>query len=436
MEDPLNDLLSKVQVTQQQLKKEPILDFYFEFKENENYQPVFLRILLNSINIYNYEYDKKEQQSPSFPISIQKIKDEKGNLSLIMHTKSNENILNEVITNGIELFNDCDENTKKKIDINFEIDYKNQKKSKEEIHRNYIDGLLYENNCIKKFLSYFDLKVITILPNIIFFIKKNYVEGISKRLKLDCQDLLDQIKNPTNRSFPSFGGYSELDLLFILNESKSIKEMKNDFTLVKYFQQNIPIKDDNLFLEKDNIFCLEIKTNSADITSIQIEKTYNKAGLVRDSLYNQGFITNKPEIKVINIANFSKSKIERFKPNIEMKKIDTFLFFGDISINHTNLFSINKKIEFLEASNKNIQNENITLKTEIENVKNDNAALKAEIEKVNNDYQNVKNDNAALKAGIEILRNENVALKTEIENIKKSINQFLKSEKKKWIIRK
>ena len=115
MEDPLNDLLSKVQVTQQQLKKEPILDFdYFEFKENENYQPVFLRILLNSINIYNYEYDKKEQQSPSFPISIQKVKDEKGNLSLIMHTKSNENILNEVITNGIELFNDCDENTKKK----------------------------------------------------------------------------------------------------------------------------------------------------------------------------------------------------------------------------------------------------------------------------------------------------------------------------------
>ena len=85
-----------------------------------------------------------------------------------------------------------------------------------------------------------------------------------------------------------------------------------------------------------------------------------------------------------------------------MKKIDTFLFFGDISINHTNLFSINKKIEFLEASNKNIQNENITLKTEIEKV----------------------------KAGIEILQNENVALKAEMENIKKSINQFLKSEKK------
>ena len=287
-----------------------------------------------------------------------------------------------------------------------------------------MDGLLYENNCIKKFLSYFDLKVITILPNIIFFIKKNYVEGISKRLKLDCQDLLDQIKNPTNRSFPSFGGYSELDLLFILNESKSIKEMKNDFTLVKYCQQNIPIKDDNLFLEKDNIFCLEIKTNSADITSIQIEKTYNKAGLVRDSLYNQGFITNKPEIKVINIANFSKSKIERFKPNIEMKKIDTFLFFGDISINHTNLFSINKKIEFLEASNKNIQNENITLKTEIENVKNDNEVLKAGIEKVNNDYQNVKNDNEALKAGIEKVnndyqnvKNDNAALKAEIEKV-------------------
>ena len=319
-----------------------------------------------------------------------------------MHTISNVDILNEILTNGILLFKDCDESIKQKIDINFEINVKKDSKTKEESPRNYLDSLLYENSCIKKFLSYFDLKGVTILPNIIFFIKKKYVEDISKRLGLDCQDLLDQIKNPTTRSFPSFGGYNELDFLFVLNESKSVKDMKNDFTLVKYFQNNIQIEDDNLFLEKDNIFCLEIKTNSADVTSTLIEKTYNRAGLIRDSLYNQGFIANKPKIKVINIANFSKSKIERFSPKIEMKKIDTFLFFGDISINHTNLFSINKKIEFLEASNKNIQNENITLKTEIEKV----------------------------KAGIEILQNENVALKAEMENVKKSINQFLKSEKK------
>ena len=131
MEDSLNDLLSKVQVTSQQLTKEPFLKFdYFEFKDNPSYQPILLRILLNSINIFNYEYDKNEKQSPSLPISIQKVKDEKGNLSLIMHTKSNVDILNEVLTNRMELFNDCDENTKKRIDINFEKDLSNPNKKK------------------------------------------------------------------------------------------------------------------------------------------------------------------------------------------------------------------------------------------------------------------------------------------------------------------
>ena len=54
------------------------------------------------------------------------------------------------------------------------------------IYRNYMDGLLYENNCIKKFLSYFEDEEITILPNLFFYIKSNYVEQISKSKSFPC----------------------------------------------------------------------------------------------------------------------------------------------------------------------------------------------------------------------------------------------------------
>ena len=363
MEDDFNYLLSQAQVPPQQLTKEPILKFdYFEFKDNSIYQPILLRILLNSINIFNYAYDKNGKQSTSLPISIQKVKDENDNLSLIMHTKTNVDILNEVLANRMELFSDFDESMKNKIDINFDKDLKKQNKTEEEIHRNYMDGLLFENNCIKKFLSYFDEKDITILPNLFFYINSNYVELISKSIGLDCKDLLCQIKNPQTRNFFLYG-YNELDLLFKLNESKPIKAFKNDFTLVNYFINNQPQKNDNLTFEKNNIFSLEIKLNSVDISNSEIIKTYNKANLLQDSLYNQGFIKDKYKIKVINISNFSKSKIRKFKPSFEIKNFDTFLFFGDISINHTTLFSMNKKIEELVK-------DNITLKLEIENIKN------------------------------------------------------------------
>ena len=369
MEDDFNYLLSQAQVPPQQLTNDPILKFdYFEFKDNKYYQPVLLRILLNSINIFNYAFDKNGEQSTSLPISIQKVKDEKDSLSLIMHTKTNVDILNEVLANRMELFSDLDESIKNKIDINFEKDLKNLKKSTEEIHKNYMDGFLYENNCVKKFLSYFEDKEITVLPNLFFYIKSNYVEQISNSIGLDCSDLLNQINNQTTRGFPRCG-WNELDLLFKLNESKPIKVLKNDFTLVNCFINNQSQKNDNLTFEKGDIFGVEIKLNSAEITNDVIEKTYNKGNLLRESLFNQGFIKDKCPIKVINIGNFSKSKISKFSPYWNTKNIDTYLFFGDVAINHTTLFSLNKRIETLESSHANLNEKIVNLTNEMKDLK-------------------------------------------------------------------
>ena len=369
MEEDFNYLLSLPQVPPQHLAKEPILKFdYFEFKDNSSYQPKLLRILLNSINIFNYAYDKYGKQSESLPISIQKVKDENDNLSLIMHTMTNADILNEVLAYGMDLFSDFDETMKKKIDIKFEIDLDNPNKPPEEIHRNYMDGLLYENNCIKKFLSYFEDKEITILPNLFFYIKSNYVEQISNSIGLDCSDLLNQINNQTTRGFPRCG-WNELDLLFKLNESKPIKVLKNDFTLVNCFINNQSQKNDNLTFEKGDIFGVEIKLNSAEITNDVIEKTYNKGNLLRESLFNQGFIKDKCPIKVINIGNFSKSKISKFSPYWNTKNIDTYLFFGDVAINHTTLFSLNKRIETLESSHANLNEKIVNLTNEMKDLK-------------------------------------------------------------------
>ena len=409
MEEDFNYLLSLPQVPPQHLTKEPILKFdYFEFKDNSTYQPKLLRILLNSINIFNYAYDKYGKQSESLPISIQKVKDENDNLSLIMHTMTNADILNEVLAYGMDLFSDFDETMKKKIDIKFEIDLDNPNKPPEEIHRNYMDGLLYENNCIKKFLSYFEDKEITILPNLFFYIKSNYVEQISKSIDLDCADLITQINHPKTRGFLG-NGYNEIDLLFRLNELKYIKVFKNDFTLVNSLINNQLQNNDNLTFENNNIFSLEIKLNSGDISNIGIQKTYNKANLLRDSLINQGYIKEKCNIKVINVANFSKNKIFQYSKRLEKKNIDIFLFFGDISINHTSLFSMNKRIESLESSNKNFTAENSSQNKRMDELAKEISTLKEVIEKQSK---------------------ENSSLKFELEGIKKSINQFAKSETK------
>ena len=79
------------------LKNEPILKLeYFEYFDNLIYNPIILRILLNSIHIFNYKNDTIPViQDAAFPILIQLL-EENENHFLVMHTLTEADILNEL----------------------------------------------------------------------------------------------------------------------------------------------------------------------------------------------------------------------------------------------------------------------------------------------------------------------------------------------------
>lgn len=375
----IENLLKQAIVPPQNLKNEPILKLdYFEYISNITYQPILLRTLLNSINIFNYKYDINKNQAPDFPISIQKIKSI-DQLHLIMHTKSNEDILNELLTKKMGLFPDISQDIiQKKIDIELEKD--SYGKSQTQTHRNYLDGLLYERNCIKSFLSYFDEKDITLLPNIIFYIKKDFVVEVCTKLGMKSDEFI-QIKSNDNREGIHFG-YNEIDLLFKINRPKFIKDLKKDFTLMKAID-NLSLYDSKASLEKDKIYGLEVKVNSLDVNDRNITKAFNKSNILVNSLLEQGFLNNKNDsqnIIVIFIADYSKSIIEKHIMKSNITDIKNMIFFGDISINHTTLFSLNNKVEILKKENENIRADFKKISDELEFTKKDLAKLRGDFE--------------------------------------------------------
>jgi hypothetical protein len=97
-----------------QLKNDPKLNFYdFEFSENNKYHPILLRVLINSINIFNKKYDEINNQESNFPIFIQSI-DSESKSQLILQTTSNADILNYLLIKKIDLFKDLDKSIVKK----------------------------------------------------------------------------------------------------------------------------------------------------------------------------------------------------------------------------------------------------------------------------------------------------------------------------------
>ena len=133
MNDKIKELLSQTIVTRQVDKEKEIIKFnHFEFAKNLSYQPILLRILLNSINIYNLMYNSSLYKD--FPIGIEYLICD-GKKIMFMYAKTDADILSDLLNKGLTIFNDeYDEIELKKIDFNFEY-------SGEDKHVKYITVL-------------------------------------------------------------------------------------------------------------------------------------------------------------------------------------------------------------------------------------------------------------------------------------------------------
>ena len=373
-----------------QLKNDPKLNFYdFEFSENNKYHPILLRVLINSINIFNKKYDEINNQESNFPIFIQSI-DSESKSQLILQTTSNADILNYLLIKKIDLFKDLDESIVKKIDLNMEYSSDGDENDSSKIHKKYIDGYLFEKNCMNSFISCFNEEDIIILPNIIFYIKKEKAEKISKIMGITVKNFKDEM-------IKKYQGYNEIDLLFILKNQYSFKILKNKFNLKTAIRKKSKIFAPDFNFVKDRIYSVEFKLNSFDVKPKLINKVCEKTNILFESIVNQKYINieNKSNIDFIIISNYCADNLANFKPDGITIDNNIFMFYADVGINYTSLYmqeekilKLEEKILNLEQNRKEINNKNKDLEEKILNLNNKNKDLEDKILDLNNKFEN------------------------------------------------
>ena len=373
-----------------QLKNDPKLNFYdFEFSENNKYHPILLRVLINSINIFNKKYDEINNQESNFPIFIQSI-DSESKSQLILQTTSNADILNYLLIKKIDLFKDLDESIVKKIDLNMEYSSDGDENDSPKIHKKYIDGYLFEKNCMNSFISCFNEEDIIILPNIIFYIKKEKAEKISKIMGITVKNFKDEM-------IKKYQGYNEIDLLFILKNQYSFKILKNKFNLKTAIRKKSKIFAPDFNFVKDRIYSVEFKLNSFDVKPKLINKVCEKTNILFESIVNQKYINieNKSNIDFIIISNYCADNLANFKPDGITIDNNIFMFYADVGINYTSLYmqeekilKLEEKILNLEQNRKEINNKNKDLEEKILNLNNKNKDLEDKILDLNNKFEN------------------------------------------------
>ena len=419
--DSLIKLLNQTVVERQvDIEKEIIKFSHFEFAKNPSYQPILLRILLNSINIYNLLYNTSHEKD--FPIGIKYLICGDGKKIMIMYTKNDSDILSDALNNGLSIFNDAkDIIDLNKIDINFEY-------CGEDKHIKYITGLDFEKNSINQLLS--NIKEnIKVLPNIMFYIDEKFHEILADKLKLTPKAIINSL-TPTEiprvsyhtrqiveTEVKKYTGFNELDL--VIKVEKDFPFNVKDFTLVNIFKngknQLIP---DKLEFKQNKIYIFEFKINSFKVDNSIAVKTYNKGTILLNSIFQNE--QNKDFIIIIAM-NHNKDKTKSFIEKLDNKNIDTIYgFHVDIAVKFSIMLNINIKINQLQDKMNKMKKENDTA---INNLREENkkqlqeyeSKLQIEKEEYENKLQIEKEEN---KKQLQIEKEEN---KKQLQEYKKKL---------------
>jgi len=424
--DSLIELLNQTVVERRvDIDKEIIKFSHFEFAKNPSYQPILLRILLNSINIYNLLYNTSHEKD--FPIGIKYLICGDGKKIMIMYSKSNSDILSDVLNNGLLIFNDAkDIIDLDKIDINFEY-------CGEDKHIKYITGLDFEKNSINQLLS--NIKEnIKVLPNIMFYIDEKYHEMLADKLKLTPKAIINlltptEIPKVTYKTrqieeteVKKYTGFNELDL--VIKVEKDFPFNVKDFTLVNIFKNGInQLIPDKLEFKKNMIYIFEFKVNSFKVDNSIAVKTYNKGTILLNSIFQND---QYKDFIIIIAMNHNKDKTKSFIEKLDNKNIDTIYgIHVDIDVKFSSMLNLNIKINQLQDKMNKMKKETDTA---INNLREEN---KKQLQEYENKLQIEKKE---YESKLQIEKEENEKrfqfLLEKFEKLEKN-NSKIQSEEKK-----
>ena len=237
----------------------------FEIFQKEKVNPIFIRNLLNIIQVINFVWVASKNNVDIFHKTLLNIG------IMFSYLFRNEKDDNEGVDYGLlapipNIIYDF-------ISKNGKYSFKSPDKFKfnEEIFSSdAIDvqiGYIYKETSIIKIFSSFNPEKVTICPKIIYYMEHN------SALKLFEQKIFD---SPTNfkkliYNEKEFNGYNEIDMSFFLNEKTTIKE-NNTFNIIKEKNNNYVYrsydqdKPKDIIFEKDTNIFLELKTSCKNAT--------------------------------------------------------------------------------------------------------------------------------------------------------------------------
>ena len=352
----------------------------FEIFSKVNVNPIFIRELLNIIQVVNFVWIASKNNIDLFHKTLLKL----GIMfSYLFRNENNENdgvdyalltplpiiIYDFIARNGKNSF-------KYSNNFHFNEDFFSTKKTDRQIE------YIYQENSVSQFLSNVNPKDIDLCPKIMFYLE--YESAKKLFIKQIFNSPNNFLKLPHNKK--EFNGYNEIDLSFSLKNKVIIEEnftfnfakKKNNNFIEKSFSSGQ--KDNIIFEENSNIF-IEIKYG---IKNCDIEDVLNKLKNISNrfsNAYRNSAYSSLEKIfskdKSSYFLFYDDNKIDLFnkiKVNLNIDK-DIDICFNSVNAQLTSIVSLQNQIRHI----KNVFEEKIEdLENKIESQANEIGNLKTE----------------------------------------------------------
>ena len=405
----------------------------FEYYKNEQYNPIFMRVLMNSIYAINSIFfdsnDNLERLKIIFnemPFGFGLIKTDNISNLVLYSTSNDENFFKSL--NDIDFLVDIIDDLKGKVQEDFTYRTEGQK-----LNKTY-SGLIYEENVILNIKNYLNKDFIE-LPNLIFYFnEENNSEKIEKiknifGLQEKNNNIINSIitinlkfslwnnnntENESNRNITTnkkYFGYNEIDFVFLAKDKKIIESNRIYKKIFSINTDNNNDNIDNIIFKKNYAYFVEIKLTFPQDPEEQIKRLFNKAKKFF-LLYNDKYNFEKFGIILVynSIESFGTNFLRNYNIQINNRDIELYILYIHIGVNVSNINLLSNKVFKTEK--------------ELEETKKKLEKTNKELEKTNKKLENVKNNNEFFqKLILDSLKKMLPHQKDFIDNIEDLINR-------------
>ena len=342
----------------------------FEIFQKEKENPIFIRNLLNIIQVINFVWVASKNNVDIFHKTLLNIG------IMFSYLFRNEKDDNEGVDYGLlapipNIIYDF-------ISKNGKYSFKSPDKFKfnEEIFSSDANdvqiGYIYKETSIIKIFSSFNPEKVTICPKIIYYMEHN------SALKLFEQKIFDSPMNFKNLIYneKEFNGYNEIDMSFFLNEKTTIKE-NNTFNIIKEKNNNYVYrsydqdKPKDIIFEKDTNIFLELKTSCKNATINDIvSKLSNMAQRFSFAYKNPAyssldkkFSKNSISYSVIYDSNRNSLVTQMFKFSDLKKEVE--VYYNSVNAPISSIVSLQNQIRGVKKEITKLQEQTTDYKEQI-----------------------------------------------------------------------